>query len=55
MSRARYLAAALALGLLAAGCSQPRAHAGVHITPDGVRVVPSVSTTLAGIGVTVSP
>lgn len=44
----------LGLCLLVAGCAQPRAHAGVHITPDGVRVVPSVSTSIAGIGVTVS-
>ncbi|WP_347312197.1 hypothetical protein [Defluviimonas sp. SAOS-178_SWC] len=36
------------------GCSQPRAHAGVHVTPKGVRVVPSVSTSIAGLGVTVS-
>ncbi len=36
------------------GCSHPRAHAGAHVTPDGVRVVPSVSTSIAGIGVTVS-
>ena len=37
-----------------AGCSQPRAHAGVHLTPDGVRVTPSVSTSIAGIGLTLS-
>lgn len=48
------LAAVACLCLLIAGCSQPRAHAGVHIAPDGVRVVPSVSTSIAGIGVTVS-
>jgi hypothetical protein len=36
-------------------CSQPRAGAGVRITPDGVRLVPSLSTTIAGIGVSVSP
>ncbi|MCB2115306.1 MAG: hypothetical protein KDE00_03165 [Rhodobacteraceae bacterium] len=45
-----WLAAVVAL----AGCSQPRAHAGVHLTPDGVRVVPSVSTSIAGIGLTLS-
>ncbi len=39
---------------LVAGCSRPRAHAGVHVTPDGVRVVPSVSTSIAGIGLTLS-
>ena len=36
------------------GCSHPRAHAGVHVTPNGVRTVPSVSTPIAGIGVTAS-
>ena len=46
------VAALLGLCLLVAGCTQPRAHAGVHITPGGVRVVPSVSTSIAGIGVT---
>ncbi len=48
------VAGLLGLCLLVVGCTQPRAHAGVHITPDGVRVVPSVSTSIAGIGVTVS-
>lgn len=48
------LAGLICLCLLFAGCAQPRAHAGVHITPDGVRVVPSVSTSIAGIGLTVS-
>ncbi len=42
-----------ALALLAA-CSWPRAHANVRVTPDGVRVLPSLSTSLGGIGVTVS-
>lgn len=39
---------------LAAGCSKPRAHAGVRVTPDGVRVIPSMSTSIAGIGLTLS-
>jgi hypothetical protein len=43
-----------AICMAAAGCGQPRAHAGVHITPDGARLVPSASTPIAGIGVTVS-
>lgn len=47
-------AAAMALCIAVAACAEPRAHAGVHITPNGVRVVPSVSTSIAGIGVTVS-
>jgi len=41
--------------LTVAACSQPRASAGVRITPDGVRLVPSLSTSIAGIGVNVSP
>ena len=40
--------------LMLAACSQPRAHAALRITPDGVRVAPSLSTTIAGIGVSVS-
>ena len=28
--------------------------AGVHVTPGGVNVVPSLSTSIAGLGVTVS-
>ncbi|WP_413872757.1 hypothetical protein [Albidovulum sp.] len=46
--------ALLGLCLLVSGCAQPRAHAGIHITPNGLRVVPSVSSSIAGIGVTVS-
>ena len=46
---------ALVICLLVAGCSEPRAHAGVHVTPQGVRVVPSLSTSIAGLGVSVSP
>ncbi|MCB2109497.1 MAG: hypothetical protein H6895_03775 [Defluviimonas sp.] len=48
------VAGALALILGLAACAQPRAHAGVHLTPSGVRVVPSLSTSIAGVGVTVS-
>ena len=44
----------LAISALAA-CSQPRAHAGIRITPSGVKVVPSLSTSVAGVGVSVSP
>ncbi|MEZ5772382.1 MAG: hypothetical protein R3D46_04120 [Defluviimonas denitrificans] len=40
--------------LMLAACSQPRAHAALRVTPDGVRVAPSLSTTIAGIGVSVS-
>jgi hypothetical protein len=47
-------AVALVLLLALAGCSRPQAHAGVRVTPDGVKVVPSMSTSIAGIGVTVS-
>ena len=42
------------LVLMLAACSQPRAHAALRVTPDGVRVAPSLSTTIAGIGVSVS-
>lgn len=42
-----------ALCLLAA-CSQPRAHAALRVTDRGVRVTPSMSTSIAGIGVSVS-
>lgn len=48
------VAGLLCLCLMVSGCTQPRAHAGIYITPDGVRVAPSVSTSIAGIGVTVS-
>ena len=37
-----------------AGCSWPRAHANVRLTPEGVKVRPSLSTSIAGVGVTVS-
>ncbi|PPB80534.1 hypothetical protein LV82_01883 [Albidovulum inexpectatum] len=45
--------AALVL-LFLASCSQPRAHAHVRVTPDGPRVAPSVSTSILGIGLTVT-
>jgi len=35
-------------------CSYPRAHARVRVTPDGVRVAPSLSTTIGGVGVSIS-
>ena len=40
--------------LMLAACSQPRAHAALRVTPDGVRIVPSLSTTIAWLGVSVS-
>lgn len=40
--------------LTLAACSQPRAHAALRVTPDGVRVAPSLSTSIAGIGLSVS-
>jgi hypothetical protein len=40
--------------VLLGACSQPRAHAHVRLTPKGVKVAPSLSTSLGGIGVTVS-
>lgn len=46
--------AGIALCALLAGCATPRAHAGIHVTSNGVRVVPSLSTSIAGVGVTVS-
>ncbi|WP_413871891.1 hypothetical protein [Albidovulum sp.] len=48
------VAALLGLCSMVSGCTEPRANAGIHITPDGVRVAPSVSTSIAEIGVTVS-
>jgi hypothetical protein len=39
---------------LVAACSYPRAHANVRLTPNGVTVVPSLTTSLGGIGVSVS-
>lgn len=40
--------------LVLASCSQPRAHAHVRLTPDGPRVAPSVSTSILGLGLTVT-
>ncbi|MFO1174588.1 MAG: hypothetical protein U1E48_05200 [Paracoccaceae bacterium] len=54
MTPARALLPVLALLALSA-CSWPRANANVHVTPNGVRVVPSLHTTFAGVGVNVSP
>ncbi|MEI4487997.1 hypothetical protein V8J36_17520 [Frigidibacter sp. MR17.14] len=49
-------AALLALVAALAACSgPPRPQANVHVTPSGVRVNPSVSGSLAGIGIRVSP
>jgi hypothetical protein len=44
----------IALGFLTA-CTQPRANIGARATPDGVKVTPSISTSIAGIGLTVTP
>jgi hypothetical protein len=48
------LFALLALTGLLSACSQPRAHVGARVTPDGVRATPSLSTSIAGVGLTVS-
>ena len=40
--------------LTLSACSWPRAHANVRLTPDGAKVTPSLSTSIAGIGLTVS-
>ncbi|MBS0564561.1 MAG: hypothetical protein JSR87_08845 [Proteobacteria bacterium] len=53
MRGARHLLPILMLVLMA-GCSFPRAHANVHLTPAGVKVRPSLSTSIAGVGVSVS-
>ncbi|MGB7269430.1 MAG: hypothetical protein WBC90_07895 [Albidovulum sp.] len=49
---------AICLALLTAfalsACSQPRAHARIRITPNGVTVAPAVSTSIGGIGMTVT-
>ena len=50
----RVLFVSLAMTALLSACSQPRAHVGARITPDGVRATPSLSTSIAGIGLTVS-
>jgi hypothetical protein len=46
------LSAGLCLTL--AACTQPRAHAALHVGGGKVRVAPSLSTTIAGIGLSVS-
>ncbi|HQU68487.1 MAG TPA: hypothetical protein PLI43_09840 [Albidovulum sp.] len=51
MSRAILLAA---LSLVLAACTQPRAHAALRVTDGGVKVRPSLATSIAGIGVSVS-
>ena len=43
------------LVLLLAACGQPRANANVRVTPEGVRVVPSLAGSLGGIGIRVTP
>jgi uncharacterized lipoprotein len=53
MTRAAALLAVLALALLSA-CSPPRTHAKVRLTPDGAKVSPGVSTSILGIGLTVT-
>jgi len=44
----------LAAVLLLGACTSPRPHARVRVTPSGVKVVPSLSTSIAGIGVSVT-
>lgn len=44
----------LAVSAALCACSQPRAHASIRLTPNGVRVAPALSTTIGGIGVSVS-
>jgi hypothetical protein len=53
MTRASLVASA-GLCLILAACTQPRAHAALHVGSGGVRVAPSLSTTIAGIGLSVS-
>ena len=43
------------LCLILAACSQPRAHAALRVGGGGVRVTPTLSTSFAGIGLSVSP
>ena len=52
MTRAAVIALA-GICLLLVGCSQPRARATLHVGGGKVRVVPSLYTSIAGIGVTV--
>lgn len=44
----------VAASLLLSACSWPRAHANVRLTPDGATVTPSLSTSIGGIGVSIS-
>lgn len=44
----------MVLILTLCACSWPRAHANVRLTPDGAKVTPSLSTSIAGIGVSLS-
>lgn len=53
MNRPVCLAAALCV--LLAACTQPRPHAALRVTDGGVKVRPSLSTSIAGIGLSVSP
>lgn len=53
MFRMGVLLLVLAVTSLSA-CSYPQAHASVRVTPDGVRVAPSLSTTIGGVGVSIS-
>lgn len=43
-----------ALSLVLAACTQPRAHAALRVTDEGVKVRPSLSTSIAGVGLSVS-
>ncbi len=42
------------LCLIFAACAQPRANAALHVSGGKVRVAPSLSTSIAGIGLSVS-
>ena len=44
----------IAILAMLCACSWPRAHANVRLTPDGATVTPSLSTSIAGIGVSLS-
>ncbi|GAB4382020.1 hypothetical protein [Albidovulum sp.] len=43
----------IVLGL--AACSNPRAHAGVHVTPRGVSVTPALTTSIGALDIAVTP
>jgi hypothetical protein len=55
MSRIASLAAIIACLAALAACSDPTLNAGLRISPDGVRVVPSLSGRVGGVGVAVTP